>query len=211
MFKLDPTLLAAATAIAERLANDALALDPASQAKLQAIQGTVIEVRSPQINLSVFLVVNEQKLSVQSHADTPDVCISGSPLSLARLALDNDKQALLRSALVTVDGNTEKAETFQSILHELNIDWEAGLAEVVGDVPAHLLGQRLRNAIKWGRQTNEKLGQDLTDYIQEESQSLPNRFEADSHAEQLDDLRLRLDRLQARIAQLTQKSLNTCL
>lgn len=208
MFKLDPTLTAAATAIAERIIKDALRLDPATRARLVKLDETTLQVRSDAIALNIFITISNGDLLVKSHAEQVDVSVSGTPLALARLALEEDKQQTLRDGAVKVDGNTETAEAFQAIIADLNIDWEAGLAEVIGDIPAHFLGQRLRNALKWGNQARNKFEQDIADYVQEESHSLPNRFEVAQHMDHVDELRLNVDRLQARIQAITHKLQN---
>ena len=77
------------------------------------------------------------------------------------------------------------------------------MARHIGDVPAHFLGQRIRNAVKWSRQAASTMNANAEEYIHEESRTLPGRRELEATFQDIDELNLRTERLEARLNQLT--------
>ena len=69
----------------------------------------------------------------------------------------------------------------------------------IGDVPAHFLGQRVRGAIRWSRQAFQSLNANIEEYVHEESRALPGRRELEATFEDIDELNLRTERLEARL------------
>ncbi len=88
------------------------------------------------------------------------------------------------------------------MLQDLELDWEYELSRWLGPVATQLLGSGLRGSTRWARQSADSLRQDLADYLSEESRALVGREEAEARFEELDDLKIRLDRLEARLARL---------
>ena len=76
------------------------------------------------------------------------------------------------------------------------------MARHIGDVPAHFLGQRIRNAAKWSRQAVSTMNANVEEYIHEESRTLPGRRELEATFQDIDELNLRTERLEARLNQL---------
>ncbi len=54
----------------------------------------------------------------------------------------------------------------------------------------------------WVRDSADSLRQDLADYLSEEAQMLVGQAEAQARFDELDDMKLALDRLEARIERL---------
>ncbi len=81
-------------------------------------------------------------------------------------------------------------------------DLEAGLARVIGDVPAYSLGSMVRKAFAWGRSSAATQAQNIGEYLAHERRVLVPRAEAAQFLEQVDSLRESTDRLAARVARL---------
>ena len=94
--------------------------------------------------------------------------------AFAALALGDDR--VFADERLQVQGDTALAHQFQRALNQLQPDWEAAMARRhIGDVPAHFLGQRIRNAAKWSRQAVSTMNANVEEYIHEESRTLPGR------------------------------------
>lgn len=194
-----PTLLAAVSAIIEGALNRALALDPAGhKALLEALQGPVqFNVTAPvQLTYALHRVGEQVKVSSQP-TDAPALEISGRPVAFAALALGDD--GVFNDGRLDVTGDTALAHQLQRALNTLDPDWEAAMASHLGDIPAHFLGKRIRNAVKWSRQAFDSMNANLEEYVHEESRALPGRRELDATFEDIDDLSLRTERLEARL------------
>jgi len=130
-----------------------------------------------------------------------DVRLAGTPLSLLAL-LREDPAGVIRRGDVAVTGAAESAEMFQELLQLLRPDLEAGLARVVGDVPAHGLGTLLRSALDYARAGLATQARNAGEYLAHERRVLVPRAEAAQFLEDVDALREDTDRLAARVARL---------
>jgi ubiquinone biosynthesis protein UbiJ len=82
------------------------------------------------------------------------------------------------------------------------MDWEAPLVNSLGDVTGHQLAQGLRGLFSWGQQASASFIRQLEEYIHEEARLAPPRQEVEDFYQDLEQLNLRVDRLQARLGKL---------
>ena len=191
----------------EQAVNTVIGLDPAAAERLARLHGRVIAIRLSGIGLELIFVPGpDGRLQLLGSIEgEPDCRLSGSPLDLMR---SGDKQAgpaQLFAGRVTIDGDIELAQHFGDILGGLDIDWEEQLARLTGDVFAHEVGTTARRAARWGQRSTQVLGQNLAEYLTEESRLVPHRWEVDALLDQVDTLRDDLARLEARVARLAPK------
>ena len=194
-----PTLLSAVTAILESALNRALELDPAGQqALMKALAGPVqLNITDP-ITFTYTLDRAGTRVRVGSQpAEQPALEITGKPIAFAALATGDDR--VFTDGRLQVTGDTALAHQLQRALNQLEPDWEAAMARHIGDVPAHFLGQRIRGAVRWSRQAIRSLNANIEEYVHEESRSLPGRRELEATFEDIDELSLRTERLEARL------------
>ncbi|MBO6850121.1 MAG: SCP2 sterol-binding domain-containing protein [Marinobacter sp.] len=197
-----PTLLSATTAVIEAALNRALELDPAGRkALLGALTGPVQFSLTAPLPLTFTLFPCGERVQVSSQpADNPALALAGKPMAFAALASGDDQ--VFKLGRIEVTGDTALAHQFQRALNQLQPDWEAALANHLGDVPAHFLGQRIHGAVKWSHQAFAALNANIEEYVHEESRALPGRRELEATFEDIDQLSLRTERLAARLAQL---------
>jgi len=194
-----PTLLAAASAIIESALNRALELDPAGHRSLvKALTGPVqLDLTAP-VALTWCLDHTGERVQVSSQPPAePALRISGRPLAFAALAVGDDR--VFADGRLEVDGDTGLAHELQRALNQLDPDWEAAMAQHIGDVPAHFLGKRLRDALKWSREAVRSMNANIEEYLHEESRTLPGRRELEATFGDIDELSLRTERLEARL------------
>jgi ubiquinone biosynthesis protein UbiJ len=106
-----------------------------------------------------------------------DVTLSGTPLSMA-------------------------GARFQELAVLLRPDIEAGLARVIGDVPAFGIGSLVRKALDFGRSSVNTQAANVGEYLAHEKRLLVPEAEGRQFIEGVDMLREHVDRLEARIAAL---------
>ena len=195
---------------AERSLAAAIQQDPVTQQRLAALQGRVILIHSQAPELSVYLLPDSQGLRLASqHEGEPDCCLSAPATVLARLAISDERQQLLYSPEVELSGDTQLLVTLQNILADLQIDGEAALARWLGPVAAHAVGKLTRTSHRWLNGARQGLHQSISEYLTEEGQQLVGRDEADASSALLHELRLQLDRLDARVQRLMQSDTGT--
>ena len=130
------------------------------------------------------------------------VCDDG----LQHLALARDKTRILHSPEVSMDGDSAALLELAGILQSLELDWEYELSRWLGPLATQVLGSSLRDASRWSAQSLHSLRLNLADYLAEESRTLVGQHEAEARFAELDQLKLALDRLDARVGRLSQKT-----
>jgi ubiquinone biosynthesis protein UbiJ len=149
----------------------------------------------------VWFIIEDGVLELATDYDgEPDVLISGSLLTLARMSGDAGLEAL-RDGSLELTGDAHKAERFQRLLAFAKPDVEEEFSSVVGDAAAHRLGEIARGLGDWGRNARSTMGANVREYLQEESRDVPSRYEMEGFAADVGTLRDDVDRLEARIRQ----------
>ena len=166
------------------------------------LDGTVIAVRVSNTALATWFIAHRDMLELRTdHDGEPDVLISGSLLTLARMAGESGLGAL-RDGSLELTGDAHKAERFQRLLALAKPDLEEELSGVVGDAAAHRVGEVLRGIGSWGRNARSTMEANIREYLQEESRDAPSRYEVDRFTQNVGTLRDDVDRLAARIERL---------
>jgi ubiquinone biosynthesis accessory factor UbiJ len=139
-------------------------------------------------------------------ADAPaDATIIGAPLSLLALA-GSDAQAVIQRGDVQISGNAEIAQQFRELGALLKPDIEAGLARFLGGSGAHLAMRGMRAAAGWTRDAAWTSVRNLAEYLSHESGDLVSRPEAEHFLRGVDTVREQLDRIEARLQLMEQRS-----
>lgn len=200
----DPTLQTAALGTLEFLINKALELDPVTRQKLNNMNGKVLKIHCQSPELSVYCLLTEEGLKLQSWYEEDQVhsTISGRFSDYIQLLQAEDKAAALINGALNVYGDSGDFIALQSALADLDVDWEKPLADLLGDVGGHQLGRLLRGAFAWGKQLNTELQTQIEEFVHNEARILPPREELEDFYSDVSSLSLRVDRLQARIERL---------
>jgi len=168
----------------------------------EKLAGTVVAVRVRDTALARWFIVHDDHLELTTDTDRePDILISGSLLTLARMAGVPGPSGV-RNGSLEFTGDPSRAEEFQQLLTFAKPDLEEELSGVVGDIAAHRIGEIARGVGKWGREASAVMGANIREYLQEESRDVPSRYEVDRFSVSVSGLRDDVDRLEARIKRL---------
>ena len=168
----------------------------------EKLDGTVVTIRVRNTALATWFIVSEDSLVLTTECDAePDVVISGSLLTLARMAGESGVSAL-RDGSLELTGDAHIADDFQRLLSYAKPDIEEELSGVVGDAAAHRLGEFARGVGNWSRDARSTMGANIREYLQEEGRDAPSRYEVDRFTDNVNTLRDDVDRLEARIKRL---------
>jgi len=130
-----------------------------------------------------------------------DATLTGAPLNLAAM-LREDPAEVIRRGEVSLQGDAEAGQRFQELTQLLRPDLEAGLANLIGDIPAYGIGSLVRKVLDYGRSSLATQARNAGEYLAHERRMLVPRAEARQFLEDVDALRDSTDRLAARIAHL---------
>ncbi len=199
--KIDPMLLAGASRLIEGAARKTLQYDPGTRASLRSLEGRTLCIESTQPEFTLFITSSQGEPQIRIASDqTPEATLRGSLAQLATLPRRNLHN--LHETGVELLGNVDLVQRWQAIVKDLEIDWEEPLNQVTGDLVGHPLAQSARAlARKVGRDAGRMPGY-VSEYLSEEARVLVGTDEAELFYEDLDELRSRVDRLEARLQRL---------
>ena len=202
-------LLRGLLASVENGVNRILRLDSTAMARLQPLTGKVIAVECAAPPLQLFILPSDEGLVLASQwAADADCTLRAPASSLLRLVLSKDKTAVLHSPEVDLEGDSHALMALAQVLQDLELDWEYELSRWLGPVATALIGGHLRSRANWYQQGFASLNQNLAEYLSEEARTLVGQREAQARFDELDQLKLDLDRLEARFERLG-RSLNS--
>ncbi|NLC99680.1 MAG: SCP2 domain-containing protein [Gammaproteobacteria bacterium] len=196
-----------ALASAETALNSVLKLDSTAQARLAPLAGQVIAIACTMPATTVYLIPLNDGIQLAQHWDAPADCTLTAPASLLlKLATSADKTSVLHHPDVSLDGNSGLLMTLAEILQSLELDWEYEVSRWLGPLGTALVSKHLRSRSDWAKQSARSWHLNAADYLAEESRTLVGRLEAQTRFNEIDQLKLNLDRLDARIALLLKRN-----
>lgn len=197
-------LPAALLAAAQRSIEAALQRDALTAKRLGSLSGKVILIAAREPAWQLYLLPGAGRIQLlANYAGEADCQLNAPSAVLAKLLISNDRKALLQNPELELTGDSQVLINLQNIISDLQLDGEAELARWLGPVPAHAIGSLLRRSHQWGKDSRASLRLTLGEYLTEESRQLVGNAEARASAELLHEMRLQLDRLEARVALLS--------
>ncbi|MBS0288932.1 MAG: hypothetical protein JSS07_02695 [Proteobacteria bacterium] len=104
-----------------------------------------------------------------------------------------------------VKGDMEFAKAIDECWQHFNIDWEDCLANAFGDNIAHFISQGMQISKQFVSDNFQNRTEDLTIYLQDETNLLPNPQEVAAFYKEVDVLRHDVDRFEAKVNLLLQR------
>ncbi|MCR8922427.1 SCP2 sterol-binding domain-containing protein [Dasania sp. GY-MA-18] len=203
---ISPTLHTAGLAGLEAAINKALSLDPASQQKLRLLNGHVFQLQLTSPELSFYCIPGSHGLRLCGYyEDAADTKLSGTASEFFKLATASDPANALINGKLELHGDSSALIELQKIGQQLELDWEAPLVNVFGDVAGHMLADNLRKGFSFASQAFKSFKRQTEEYIKEESDLLAPRWQVEQFYREVENLQLRSERLAARINKLTQQ------
>jgi len=190
-------------ALLSKTINTYLSLDPESAKRLQDLQGKSIAIELKPFNFIFHCIFTTHGISLQDEADIiPEATLRGTPLQLAGAMLAKNNRHGFFADDLTIEGNAEIGLQVVELFDSLQIDWEEYLAQLVGDTPAYHVSRFLQGMGKWFKQSEQSLTENISEYLHEESKWLPSREALQDFFNDIDTIRMDIDRAEAKIAQL---------
>lgn len=184
----------------EVVINQAIKLDPLTQQRLQKLAGKRFRITSTEPAADLIVAIEEHVISLHTPDEKPVTShLTGDLSAFIKLISADDKAAALINADVRLQGDSQLLIELQEILAHINLDWEYHLAQHVGDIPAHLIGQIGRGSVSWLKYTQPVFMRHLKEYILEEARLAPTKSEIDIFITGIQNLDEQVERLEARI------------
>lgn len=189
----------------EAALNHALGLDPDTRAGLAALDGRAISVEFRGTGMALRLVVHGERLAVgPEFAGDSNLRVAATPGSLLGMAfarLRGDVDAMLPGK-IEIAGDAELARRLERLASRFAPDIDDVFTRTFGDVAGFQIARLFRRGFAFARTSVSALARDSADYLVEESRDLIAKPEMEQFLDEVDDLRERGDRLEARVQRL---------
>ena len=204
----DPAVLSAALAAAETALNQAIALAPHSHQELNTLSGTLLGVDITSLDLTLYIeLVTGTEIRLMSHCERePDAFVCGTLEDFGALATSDDPAATLINSGIELQGSSASLITLQQVISRMEIDWEAPLVDVLGDVMGHQIAEGLRRFFRWGEGARASLKRQVSEYLLEEGRLTPPKAELEHFYDAVQSVAMRVERAQSRIEKLLAKA-----
>lgn len=204
----DPSFKTAIAAILERVVNGALNYDPASRNRLSRLDNTTLQVQTnnPDICFLFQFAETSVRVSAVHEHQASDVSIKGDFFEFIELATKDTPN--LAKSNIEVSGKVGLLEDIKNILHELDIDWEAAIADIVGSIPGHAIAETIRLGGAWLSKKKDSISESLPQILIDELELLPSETELKNFYREVDELNAISQRVQARIERLQMQRVN---
>lgn len=187
----------------EKMVNKVLSLDEETVALLATLAGNVIEIDVLDTEFRMFILPSGKGVTLKTdYEGKADVAIKGTPSALLGM-ISAEK---IGAGDVEINGNVELAKKFQSILRDVEIDWEEYLSQFVGDIAAHKIGNFLRRVSRFAKESGKTIGMDISEYLRYEKEALLDKSEVDEFNQAVDNIRDDVERLQKRLERLEKEN-----
>ncbi len=192
----------------ETAMNAWLKLDDETLPRFAKLEGKIICLHITGLDTKLYFLPSQQGIEVLGRYPDDgevDATITGSPLALMRLGTASNAGETLLKSDVEIKGDSRVAEHFSAILREVDIDWEEFLSRLVGDTVAHQAGEAARSSSEWIKESLDAMRMNTGEYLSEEARLTPTDSEINFFMDQVDQARMAVDRLEARIKLLLEK------
>tara|TARA_A100000164_G_scaffold185901_1_gene165032 strand:- start:1344 stop:1985 length:642 start_codon:yes stop_codon:yes gene_type:complete len=187
---------------AEKMINLLMQRDSHVEKKLAHFSGKSIEIESssPHLQLTIKFYDNRVRLigfNSELTDSSTDLKISGDCEQLLQLLL-NKEVANFTDPNISVLGDAGLAQELYKTVLLLDVDWPSLLTPLIGHVVTNELHKNGENVIAWATQIKDTSHINFQDYVKEELKIFPHPEDLESFRDDIDLLRLRIDRVMAR-------------
>ena len=196
-------MASSALKLTEVALNKAVQLDFHAAEKLKALEGKVLGISISGLSIKFFFVFSENYIYLQSAClGEPDLFISAPPLTLLALLNATHPQTILQNEKVEVQGNVMLAQEIKLCFQKIDIDWEYYFSLLTGEIIAKQASTFVKNKLKKLKNLSKDLKSNVGEYLQEEIRVTPHYHMLEIFCDEVDELRMKTDLLEAKILQI---------
>ena len=190
--------------LAERMLNEQIGASTAARERLAGLEGKRFAVAVKGTSLRIVLESAGGALKLSRSAVDCDVELTASAFDLLKLTRSASLSDL-RSVDASLNGNVDIAEGFADLMRLAIPEFEDVIADWIGDVPAHAVGEAGRRLGRFGERAGRAFEQNIAEYLQEESPMLVPPPLARRFGSEVDRIRDDVDRAERRIENLERR------
>ena len=190
----------------ELASNKALEYDASTLARLEKLQGKVMTLHIKDFDQSITVSPQSEGLEFNSlPPEQADVTLSTTLAAMIKIGRDGIENADLKTGELEMNGDPIVGQRFAQMMGDLNIDWEALLAERIGEAPAKAATTVAGHAQEFIKESRGQLHTFVSDLITKDMQIVANAGEVEEFLDDVDNLRADVDQLSARLSAILKK------
>lgn len=191
----------------ELASNKALEHDKATRARLEKLSGKVMTLHIKDFDQSLTITPRDDGIELDSQTpDYSDVTLSTTISAVIKLGRDGLDNADLKAGELEMKGDPLIGQRFAQVIGDLNIDWEAMLAEQIGSAPAKAAGAVAGQARELVEESRSQLHDFVTNLIANDLQVLADKQQINDFLNDVEDIRADVDMLGSRLADLLNRT-----
>ena len=199
-------------ATAEAAFNRNIAISTSAAALAKRLEGTSLQVevsgmtavRATVVGGRLALLADDAATEAGAGSLPANAVISGSAPALLQMMRGSVPSSQTRSS-VQIRGDAEIANLYRELFAAARPDLEEELSRWVGDMPARHLSLLAKSVRTWARRARRTAGENIAEYLQEESRDLVTKTEMEEFLRGVDTVRDAVDRIEARLKGLEQR------
>jgi ubiquinone biosynthesis protein UbiJ len=190
----------------QKVINNLIASDQLNQPLLTKLSGRMVTFVVKPIGPTLNCLFTDQGIEFLDKLYTkPHVTIEGSPLAFIAMNFSHHKVADIFAGKVRINGDIDTAQRVQDLFQAINIDWEEHLAKITGDPIAYHVGKFVKNSLRFTTRFLGNMEKNVSEYLQEEVQLLPSKYEVNEFLNKIDVLRNDVERISIKIQHLLEE------
>lgn len=185
--------------------NRYLDCDPERAQALENIDDKILSITIKEANFTLIMQVQNARFFEADLSQQIDASIIVSMHVLSGKMGGQDQNQLLKDGIIEIQGDSHVASVFNKVMNEIEIDWQDVISKYTGDIVARQITTGAKSVASVLRRLGDNLRLDVRDYLQDDLQIAVTESEVEHFVEQVDDLRARTDRLEARLNKYTEQ------
>ena len=182
--------------------NNTLNFDPQKNHILNLTQYKTLKINIIDWKLSFIILPRDDKIEIVDavHSEIrPDCTIEGKLFDLISLIKQKDGQTLIQQNIIKQSGDLHILQSYQKSIKAFEVDLSGKFQHLFGPSIANIITTPLLQAKKYLSNSLSSTKTDLSEYIQEEKKQLPPQEEVSDFFEDIGEVNLMLDRVEAKL------------
>lgn len=180
-----------------------LDLDPETRKELRALDGRALIFEFRNTPLAMSIAVNGDRLAIgPAFEGTSALRVAATPAALLGLALTRGREGAVTPGTIEIAGDADLARRLERIASRFAPDFDEAFARIFGDVAGFQIARGLRRAFSTVQKSAHSFARDTAEFLTEEGRDLVAKAELETFLDDVDALRERADRLDARVRRL---------
>jgi ubiquinone biosynthesis protein UbiJ len=185
--------------------NKLLALDIQARDNLMALNGQSIEFTWSGPDMGLRLSVQDGRIEVGPRSTDPDLAIKSSLQALVSFFRPGASSSAMPTGKVHVTGDVDLARRLSQWFDQFHPEMDLIFITLFGELRGVGIAQVLREGLHWARQSTSTMGEDIAEFLRDDSGLLITELEAQEFAQEVDQLRDQIERIEACTAQLSRR------